>query len=230
MSLSINTNIEALGAQRNLQNTENMLSTSMERLSSGLRINSAADDVAGYAINQRMQGQVNGVNQATQNSQDAVSMVQTAQGALNDVQQMLQRVRELAVQYANGTNTESDKEAIEGEVETARRRDQARRRNDQVQRRRPAGGSQRNQVPGRRQRKRNDLCQNREAGRSGQRHQTSKEDRIRSTRRSTKSPRPQPNSARCRTACSTRRATWRSTERTSPRPRARWWTPTWRRK
>jgi flagellin len=115
MSLSINTNVEALGAQRNLQNTENMLSTSMERLSSGLRINSAADDVAGYAIDQRMQEQVNGVTQATQNSQDAVSMVQTAQGALNDVQQMLQRLRELAVQYANGTNTESDKEAIEGE-------------------------------------------------------------------------------------------------------------------
>jgi flagellin len=115
MSLSINTNVEALGAQRNLQNTENMLSTSMERLSSGLRINSAADDVAGYAIDQRFQEQVNGVAQATQNSQDAVSMVQTAQGALNDVQQMLQRFRELAVQYANGTNTESDKEAIEGE-------------------------------------------------------------------------------------------------------------------
>jgi len=115
MSLSIQTNIEALGAQRNLQTTENMLNTSMERLSSGLKINSAADDVAGYAINQRLQGQVNGVAQATQNSQDAVSLVQTAQGALNDVQQMLQRFRELAVQYANGTNTESDKEAIEGE-------------------------------------------------------------------------------------------------------------------
>jgi flagellin len=117
MSLSINTNVEALGAQRNLQNSENMLSTSMERLSSGLRINSAADDVAGYAIDQRMQGQVNGVAQATQNSQDAVSMVQTAQGALNDVEQMLQRIRELAVQSANGTNTETDKEAIKSEAE-----------------------------------------------------------------------------------------------------------------
>jgi flagellin len=116
MSLTINTNLEAMGAQRNLQNTENMLSSSMEHLSSGLRINSAADDVAGYAIDQRLQGQVNGVNQATQNSQDAVSLVQTAQGALNDVQQMLQRVRELAVQYANGTNTETDKEAIKGEA------------------------------------------------------------------------------------------------------------------
>jgi flagellin len=114
MSLSINTNIEALDAQRNLDNTQNMLATSMERLSSGLKINSAADNVAGYAINQRMQEQVNGVAQAAQNIQDAVALEQTAQGALNDVQQMLQRMRELAVQYANETNTESDKEAIEG--------------------------------------------------------------------------------------------------------------------
>jgi flagellin len=116
MSLTINTNLEAMGAQRNLQNTENALSSTMAHLSSGLRINSAADDVAGYAIDQRLQGQVNGVTQATQNSQDAVSLVQTAQGALNDVQQMLQRMRELAVQYANGTNTETDKEAIKSEA------------------------------------------------------------------------------------------------------------------
>ena len=89
----------------------------MQRLSSGLRINSAADDVAGYAISQRLQSQVNGLNQAAQNSQDAISLAQTAQGALNDVTQMLQRVRELAVQYANGTTSETDKEAIEAEVE-----------------------------------------------------------------------------------------------------------------
>jgi flagellin len=116
MSLTINTNLEALDAQRNLNNTEKMLSTSMERLSSGLRINSAADDVAGYAISQRLQGQVNGLNQAAQNSQDAVSLAQTAQGSLNDVTQMLQRVRELAVQYANGTTSTTDKEAIQSEV------------------------------------------------------------------------------------------------------------------
>ncbi len=116
MSLSINTNIESLIAQRNLNNTQGGLSMSMERLTSGLRINSAADDVAGYAANQRLQGQVNGVAQAQQNTQDAVSLVQTAQGALNDVEQMLQRMRELAVQYANGTNSESDKEAIEAEA------------------------------------------------------------------------------------------------------------------
>jgi flagellin len=115
MSLSINTNIESLIAQRNLSTTEGSLSTSMERLTSGLRINSAADDVAGYAANERLQGQVNGVAQAQQNTQDAVSLVQTAQGALNDVEQMLQRMRELSVQYANGTNSESDKKAIEAE-------------------------------------------------------------------------------------------------------------------
>lgn len=117
MSLTINTNIEALDAQRNLSNTEGMLSTAMERLSSGLKINSAADDVAGYAISQRLQSQINGLTQAEQNSQDAVALSQTAQGALNEVSQMLQRVRELGVQYENGTNSASDKEAIEGEVE-----------------------------------------------------------------------------------------------------------------
>ncbi len=116
MSLTINTNLEAMDASRNLNGTENMLATSMQRLSSGLRINSAADDVAGYAISQRLQGQVNGLNQATQNSQDAVSLAQTAQGSLNDVNTMLQRVRELAVQYANGTTSASDKEAIQSEV------------------------------------------------------------------------------------------------------------------
>jgi flagellin len=117
MGLTINTNIEALNASRNLNQTENMLSQSMQRLSSGLRINSAADDVAGYAISQRLQGQVNGLNQAALNSQDAISLAQTAQGSLNDVTQMLQRIRELAVQYANGTTSESDKEAIEAESE-----------------------------------------------------------------------------------------------------------------
>ncbi len=115
MSLSINTNIDSLIVQRNLNTSEGMLTKSTERLSSGLRINSAADDVAGYAANQRLQGQVNGVNQAAQNTQEAVALVQTAQGALNDVEQMLQRMRELSVQLANGTNSKSDEEAIENE-------------------------------------------------------------------------------------------------------------------
>ena len=109
MSLTVNTNLEAMDANRNLNSTTNMLSQSMQRLSSGLRINSAADDVAGYAISQRLEGKVNGLNQA-------VSLAQTAQGSLNDVTQMLQRVRELAVQYANGTTSTTDKEAITSEV------------------------------------------------------------------------------------------------------------------
>jgi flagellin len=117
MGLTVNTNIEAMDAARNLNSTESMLSNAMQRLSSGLRINSAADDVAGYAISQRLQGQVNGLNQATQNIADAVSLAQTGQGALSDVVGMLQRVRELAVQYANGTTSETDKEAIEQETE-----------------------------------------------------------------------------------------------------------------
>jgi flagellin len=88
----------------------------VQRLSSGLRINSAADDVAGYAISQRLRAQVNGLNQATLNSQDAVALAQTGLGSLNDVENMLQRTRQLAVEYANGTTSTSDKEAIENEV------------------------------------------------------------------------------------------------------------------
>jgi flagellin len=116
MSLTINTNLSAVDAARNLNATEGMLSTAMQRLSSGLRINSASDDVAGYAISERMQGQVNGLNQATQNIADAVSLAQTGQGALSDVVGMLQRIRSLAVQYANGTTSATDKEAIELET------------------------------------------------------------------------------------------------------------------
>lgn len=117
MSLTVNTNIAAMDASRNLNGTENSLASAMQHLSSGLRINSAADDVAGYAISQRLQAQVNGLNQATLNSQDAISLSQTAQGSLNDVEQMLQRVRELAVQYANGTTSATDQESIEKEAE-----------------------------------------------------------------------------------------------------------------
>jgi len=117
MSLTINTNLEAMNASRNLNSTENMLSQTMQRLSSGLRVNTAADDVAGYAISQSLQSQVNGLNQASQNIQDAVALAQTAQGALNDINTMLQRIRELGVEYANGTTSTEDKEAIEAESE-----------------------------------------------------------------------------------------------------------------
>jgi len=116
MSLTINSNLEAMNASRNLNNTENMLAQSMQRLSSGLKINSASDDVAGYAISESLQSQVNGLNQASENIQDAVALAQTAQGALNDVNQMLQRIRELAVQYSNGTTSTEDQNAIISEV------------------------------------------------------------------------------------------------------------------
>src|SRR5271157_5959049 len=116
MSLTINNNLEAMDASRNLNSTENMLSQAMQRLSSGLKINSAADDVAGYAISQSLQSQVNGLNQSAENIQDAVALAQTAQGALSDVNTMLQRIRELGVQYANGTTSKEDQEAIISEV------------------------------------------------------------------------------------------------------------------
>lgn len=116
MSLIINTNSEALIAQNNLTNTENSLSGAMTDLSSGLRINTAADDAAGYAITQDLTSQVNGLNQANNNAQDATSLVQTADGALNDVTQMLQRVRELAVEFQGGTLDSTDQNAIVSEV------------------------------------------------------------------------------------------------------------------
>ena len=116
MGLMINTNIEAFNAHRNLVNTENQLAKSMHRLSSGLRINSAADDAAGLAISQKLTGQVNGLAQAQRNAQDGVSLVQTAEGSLNQVHAMLQRIRELAVQYQNGTLSTSDQQAIQSEV------------------------------------------------------------------------------------------------------------------
>jgi flagellin len=116
MGLMINTNIEAFDAHRNLVNTENQLSKSMQRLSSGLRINSAADDAAGLAISQKLTGQVNGLAQAQRNAQDGVSLVQTAEGSLNQVHAMLQRIRELTVQYQNGTLATGDQQAIQSEV------------------------------------------------------------------------------------------------------------------
>jgi len=116
MSLIINTNTDAITAHNNLVNTNSMLSSAMEDLSSGLRINTAADDAAGYAISEDLTGQVNGLNQANQNAQDGVSLVQTAQGTLNDVEQMLQRVRELAVEFKNGSNSSQDQAAIQSEV------------------------------------------------------------------------------------------------------------------
>jgi flagellin len=116
MSLRIQNNVEALGAHRTLQATSDKLAKSMERLSSGYRINRAADDAAGLAISERMRSQINGLSQAGRNIQDGVSLVQTAEGNLDEVHSMLQRVRELAVQYKNGTLSSSDQAAIQTEV------------------------------------------------------------------------------------------------------------------
>ena len=116
MSLRIQTNMEAFNAHRNLVSTSEGIAKSMERLSSGYRINRAADDAAGLAISERLKAQVKGIGQAQRNVQDAVSVVQTAEGALNEVHSMLQRTRELAVQYKNGSLSESDKTSIQSEV------------------------------------------------------------------------------------------------------------------
>jgi flagellin len=116
MSLRINTNIEAFNAHRQLEGTQLTMSKSMEKLSSGLRINRAADDAAGLAISEKMRAQINGIAQAHQNALDGISMVQTGEGALNEVHSILQRVRELAVEYNNGTLSGSDKAAITAEI------------------------------------------------------------------------------------------------------------------
>jgi len=116
MSLRIQTNMEAFNAHRNLVSTSEGIGKAMERLSSGFRINRAADDAAGLAISERLKAQVKGIGQAQRNVQDAVSVVQTAEGALNEVHSMLQRTRELAVQFKNGSLSESDKTSIQSEV------------------------------------------------------------------------------------------------------------------
>jgi flagellin len=116
MSLRINTNVEAFNAHRNLSSTESKLAMSMERLSSGFRINRAADDAAGLAISERLKSQIGGLDQAQRNSQDAVSLVQTAEGSLDQVHAMLQRIRDLAVEYKNGTLSTTDQTSIQSEV------------------------------------------------------------------------------------------------------------------
>ena len=115
MPLTINTNIASLNAQRNLNMSQGSLATSMQRLSSGLRVNSAKDDAAGLAIAERMNAQVRGMNVAVRNANDGISMSQTADGALSQVGDSLQRMRELAVQARNATNSSSDKDSLNKE-------------------------------------------------------------------------------------------------------------------
>src|SRR5699024_2144056 len=112
----INTNITSLIAQGNLGRSQSALQTSMERLSSGLRINSAKDDAAGQAIANRMTAQITGLNQAARNANDGISIAQTAEGSLNQVNDNLQRIRELTVQAQNGTNSADDLQSIQDEI------------------------------------------------------------------------------------------------------------------
>ena len=116
MGLRIQNNVEAFNTHRQLTTTSTAAAKSMEKLSSGYRINRAADDAAGLAISEKMRGQIGGLAQAQRNAQDGISMVQTAEGALTEVHSMLQRVRDLKVQYNNGTNSDDDKVAIASEV------------------------------------------------------------------------------------------------------------------
>lgn len=114
--MRINHNITALNTYRQFHNANNAQSKSMEKLSSGLRINSAADDAAGLSISEKMRGQIRGLDQATRNAQDGISMIQTAEGALNETHDILQRMRELGVQSSNDTNTDADRASIQTEI------------------------------------------------------------------------------------------------------------------
>ena len=117
MSLTINTNLASMNAQRNTSTSQNSLSTAMQRLSSGLRVNSAKDDAAGLAIGQRMDAQARGMNVAIRNANDGISLAQTADGALGTVTDALQRMRELAVQAANGSNGTTDRANLDTEYQ-----------------------------------------------------------------------------------------------------------------
>jgi len=116
MASMINTNLSSLNAQNNLSKSQASLTTSLQRLSTGLRINSAKDDAAGMAISERMTSQITGLNQAARNSNDGISMAQTAEGALTSISDSLQRIRELAVQSANGSNTDADRASMQEET------------------------------------------------------------------------------------------------------------------
>ena len=116
MALYVNTNVSALNAQRQLNNSGNALDTSFQRLSSGMRINSAKDDAAGLQISDRLTSQVNGLNQGNRNANDGISLAQTAEGALDEVTSMFQRIRTLAQQASNGSNTDEDRLAIQEEI------------------------------------------------------------------------------------------------------------------
>ena len=118
MALYVNTNVSSINAQRKLTNATNSLNVSYQRLASGLRINSAKDDAAGLQISDRLTSQINGLNQGNRNTNDGIALAQTIEGALDETTNMLQRIRTLAVQSANGTNTAEDRKALQEEVES----------------------------------------------------------------------------------------------------------------
>ncbi|MCM1988104.1 flagellin, partial [Oceanirhabdus seepicola] len=114
----INHNLNAMNAHRNMGMNINSAGKSMEKLSSGLRINKAGDDAAGLSISEKMRAQIRGLNQASRNAQDGISLIQTAEGALNETQSILQRMRELSVQASNDTNVTADRTAIKSEIDS----------------------------------------------------------------------------------------------------------------
>ena len=116
MALYVNTNVSSINAQRKLTNATNSLNTTYQRLASGLRINSARDDAAGLQITDRMTAQINGLNQGNRNANDGIAMAQTAEGAMEEITTMLQRIRTLAIQAGNGSNTQKDRDSIQQEV------------------------------------------------------------------------------------------------------------------
>ena len=116
MAVYVNTNISSLNGRRYLNNVQNQLTTTYQRLSSGMRINSAKDDAAGLQIADRLTSQINGLNQGNRNSNDAIALAQTMEGALDETTNMLQKIRTLAVQASNGTNTDADRNALQQEV------------------------------------------------------------------------------------------------------------------
>ncbi|WP_027939940.1 flagellin [Anaerobiospirillum succiniciproducens] len=118
MALYVNTNVSSINAQRKLANSTLALNTSYQRLSSGLRINSSKDDAAGLQISDRLTSQINGLNQGNRNANDGIALAQTIEGALDETTNMLQRIRTLAVQAANGTNTQKDRQALQEEVKS----------------------------------------------------------------------------------------------------------------
>ena len=229
MGLRIQNNVEAFNAHRQLTGTADKAAKAMEKLSSGYRINRAADDAAGLAISEKMRGQIGGLAQAQRNAQDGVSLVQTAEGALNEVHSMLQRVRDLKVQYTNGTLDTDDKAAIVAEVKQLASEITRHRRQDRVQRhqaaRRHGRHLRHHHVPGRCQRRarRSTSSPRTSLGASGTVAVDGVSDTASweadrpsptSTPRSTTCRRSAPSSARSRTASSTAWRTSRPTRRT----------------